>query len=65
MNHDPSTCDLCLVGREDLCIIREKSISEFNNMKNRNVDWKDFETIKKERIEYQRKLSLIEKRSPT
>lgn len=30
MSHDKLTCDLCKIGREDLCKIREKSVSEFH-----------------------------------
>ena len=65
MTHNSTTCDLCLVGREDLCKIREKSISDFESMTNRTGNFKDFDTIKKERKEYEKKISQIEKRSAT
>jgi len=64
MNHDPSTCELCLAGRKDICLIREKSISDFQSMTNRTGNFKDFDTLKNERIEYELKLSNKEKRSP-
>jgi len=63
-NHNSKTCDLCIAGREDLCKIREKSISEFEHMNNRTGEFKDFQTIKKERIEYELKLVNIKKRTP-
>ena len=64
MKHDQSTCELCLAGREDICEIREKSISDFQRMNNRTGEFKDFDTLKKERIIYESKLSKKEKRSP-
>lgn len=64
MKHDKLTCDLCLAGRDDLCLIREKTISEFNDANNRLGDFKDFQDVKEKRRLYEIEQSNITKRSP-
>ena len=64
MTHNSATCELCIIGRKDICDIREKSISDFESMVNRTGNFKDFDTLKKERIVYELKLAKIEKKSP-
>ena len=61
MTHNPFSCELCIAGREDLCKIREKTVSDFVQINQKTGLFKDFVNTKNKTSP---KIKLPENRSP-